>query len=186
MNRKSQDIINLNLVHSFSDFKFCLLEYGLIDNEKNDEKVYIKKLIIEEDVSFFNNFLENYIKNFLKNLKNKNKINLLIFCTSQINQDFNDLEDIKLSYECIDLKLNFFDIIIKGNYVLGFNTVYKIPLIDKLIKYKSFKTQIQTKSKEELISLINEKNIFIKKLFKSKDKLIKSLIKYEENKILTF
>ncbi len=114
-------------------------------------------------------------------MKAPNKVTYLIFVSDDICPDMNDLDIIKLSYRCVEMKLNGYDVDINGNYNVATDTVYKMKFIIRLMNISSKRKRLYGLTKDELYKeLIGEDSDMKTKVVysvASKDKLVNRLLK---------
>ena len=168
--------------------------YGIIKMYTNDSGEDIRDpLIFTTDFNDFFNRIDRFIYDYYypssddsveKIIKSYSKMKLLLFKSDEARPNFKDIETLILCNQCSIIELNGFDVDVKGSYSINTETVFKIPLFDKIQLYHNEQSTLSNKSREDLINYIIDKDIPVKYAYKLHSWILNEVVDYEKSLIL--
>lgn len=121
--------------------------YGLFEMTTDNHYNFV---YCTSDIKKFNTEFSSILINLIKD---QGSACYLLFRSDDVNPKLDDVELVRLSYPCAEIKINGIDIDIKGNFNLCKQTVYSYPFINRLISFRCTKKNIMTLRKSELKAL---------------------------------
>jgi len=162
------------------DYVYGVIKY-IPNNKKDIVLTKIKTKSYEELNVSLTKLLQNYFYDEFAEVKTPHKVTYLIFVSDDICPDMNDIETLKLSYRCVEMTLNGYDVDINGNYNIATDTVYKLQMILRLMNVSTKRKRLYGCTRDDLYKelISNDSSVTSKIAYSvaSKDKLVARLLK---------